>query len=115
MRYNFVLVTNSEETNLALIALAKEASNDKGLALNYLLKDSEKLSIPHLSVLQFEIKEDPSCLFTLDKKQYLESVWKLALDAWQETLTENENRRAFLCISSSTINYKHYTLGPFSA
>ncbi len=116
MRYNFVLVPNSEETNLALITLAKEASSNKGLTPNYLLKDQEKLSIPHISVLQFEIKEDSlsSKMFTLDKKQYLESLWKLALDAWQETLVENENAHAFLCNSSSTINYKHDTVGPLA-
>jgi hypothetical protein len=45
MKYNIVLIPNSDEVGRALINLTKEISVGNGMEPDYLLKDTEQLSI----------------------------------------------------------------------
>ena len=116
MKYNIVLIPNSDEVGLALITLAKEISEGNGLKPDYLLKDTEQFSIPHASVIQFEIKKNllSSGMFGNDNQDILELIWKHVSETWQEVLAQSDNMKTLVCTMPQTINYKHDTLGAFA-
>jgi hypothetical protein len=113
MKYNIVLIPNSDEVGLALISLTKKISIGNGMEPDYFLKDIEQLSIPHVSVIQFEIEENllTSGIFGSGNQVFLESIWKQVFETWQEVLA---NAKELICTLPQTINYKHDILGTFA-
>ena len=96
----------------ALITLAKEASLGKGLTPVYLLKNSKTTSIPHISVVQFEIQQSPRVFSESQPSMSPETLWDIASEIWT-TLTDASALNITLDVAKP-INYKHDTAGTFS-
>jgi len=97
MRLNFVLIPESEEILKSLIGMANKLS--KGLNPSYLLKGTTELSIPHLSVIQFE---------TEDRDNELNLFWDKAIGIWKKYSDKN-----YTCSLCSEVNYKQSSRGKY--
>lgn len=104
MKYNVVLIPKSDKVNRNLITLAREISVGNGLEPDYLLKDTDQFSIPHVSVFQFES----------DNQILLEPIWKNVINTWNEVLATNGNREVLICTLPQAINYRPNTTGTFA-
>lgn len=113
MKYNFVLIPSEAIVSDALITLAKEASINKGLTPIYLLKNSATTSIPHVSVVQFEITNSPDLFSELQPSISPETLWLIALETWTSVLADFPALDITLDVSKP-INYKHDTAGTFA-
>ena len=103
MRFNLVLFPVSDIVNNTLIQLASETSSHNQLQTHYLLKDRNKLSIPHVSVIQFEFKNEDVNKSSMDEKRLLKLIWEHALFVWQELTSFNPE---LVCSLTPNINYK---------
>lgn len=98
MKCNFVLIPSASIVSQTLISLAKEASLDLGLQPDYLLR--EKQSLPHISVVQFELIDELK----------LNEVWILIRKIWQSLVQDGKMQ----CYLPHLINYKKHTSGAFA-
>jgi hypothetical protein len=115
MKFNIVLIPNSDEIASTLIDLANKISIKNNLNPEYLIRDIESKSIPHASVIQFELKEDSplSGFFIQKNNNLLRLIWQHVSEIWQSILSDKNNRE-LICSLPKNINYKHDTAGSFT-
>lgn len=95
MRYNIVLQPAQPEVSQAIISLANDIVSQCDIKPIYLLQETEKKSLPHISVIQFECA----------KPKLLEQIWDVVLDQWNDIITLTD---------ISKIRYKQDHNGPFA-
>ncbi|NQY43428.1 MAG: hypothetical protein HRT87_08805 [Legionellales bacterium] len=105
MKYNLALLPKSQEVEEQFIYLAEEICLSRKIFPNYLLK--KKLSLPHISVFQFDITKSDN------NNDLLNSVSSIYNEAFENTLSKY-NVNDICCTLSNKINYKYSNSGVFA-
>lgn len=94
MKYNMVLIPKVKQVSHEFIHLAKEASINRALQPDYLVRDLETGSIPHISVVQFQTRE----LTVVE----IETLWGAAVQTWLDVLRAWDTNKCFSHFNESS-------------